>query len=205
MKKLFFAISLLLLVNISVFSQSFFTGGAIILSHEYSFKEHNSTKFKLSPEIGYNINRFDIGLCPFFQYYNYKYAYSLSGSYKEDSLGYGIGLFFRYNIIEIYENLTIRARLDTNYVYQEGKRPSANMTFETNSYNVSLSPILQLKLNDRISIYSSIIGSFLNISYQTRNEKIGNNYSEESIFVFSFPLMNEFSLNDVSFGFYFYF
>ena len=221
MKKLALISILFFLVVSVVFSQNWFVGASAdfrfskdsdfsVIGDNIVERETERRTISISPEIGYRINKYDFGIYPIFQY-NYMDTEQGSNSSNQNAFGYGMGLFSRYNFITFFDRLSILGRVDLNYLFsiQENISTQNDNTTQnknlTHSIDLSISPVLEFRLSDRISLYSSIIGNIASIGYGYISREIKNGIEHSGYghnFTFFLPSVYNFSLTNISLGFY---
>jgi len=215
MKKLFFVSALILGLNSMVFSQNWFVGAGINLRFNKESEVINSYErerdyrtVSFSPEIGYKINKFDLGVNPIIQYNYSEYDYSENNSIIQKGTGWGIGLFSRYNFITFFDKLSILGRLDVNYIYSdtysETTQPDNSIQkYEITDHKIGLgiSPVIEFKLLKNLTLYSSIIGTIVGIDYLYSSIS-GDRDVERHSFTFILPSVHNISLTNFSLGFY---
>ncbi len=154
------------------FSQNIFLGGQFTLA----IFENELSDFMISPELGYKINKIDVGISP---------SYSYNGRLSD----LGIGIFAGYSFWEI-EKLSILGRFDFNY-FLEGLS-SKNNEYFNQRIELKISPVFEYRLLDNLSVYSHI-GDFI-YDYRWTNNPYASNWGGSN---FLFLLSSNFSL-----GFY---
>ena len=200
----------------ATFSQNWFVGAGVNLwfSKDSDFSEIGGIIVEreieirtigISPEIGYRINKFDFGVNPRIQY-NYTYVKQNSDSLSQTDLSFGIGLFSRYNFITFFDRLSILGKMDINYLFSKRERDNASQEeFSAHRIGLSISPVIEFRLSNHLSLYSSIIGDIVSIDYQysSMSRKNSNEFSRDGhSFIFSLPSAHTFSVTNFSLGFY---
>jgi hypothetical protein len=215
-------------INFVAFSQNWFVGASANLrfSNDSTFTtdyddgnivegQIERRTVKISPEVGYKFNKFDFGINPIIRY-NFMNSKQDSNISAQDALSFGIGLFSRYNFITVFDRLSILGRMDINYLFSKTEREGDNGTITyqdeqiAHRIGLSISPVIEFKVSDRLSLYSSIIGSIASIGYaytsinmKNNNEHVNNERNSDGHnFTFSLPAVYGFSLTDISLGFY---
>ena len=220
MKRLFFIFLLGFAVVFSVFSQNWFIGAGVNLDFNKTSDtvndgvdvvemEYDGITFRISPEIGYKINNISLGINPFYQI-NERNTEQDSNSSSLSSFGLGIGLFLRYNFVTLFDRLSILGRINLDYMFSgQDSFSTSQSEVSSRGHRVSLSirPVIEFKVSDSFSVYSSIIGNIASIGYEyTSMNSTGNNGNEYSNnwhnLLFSLPSVHNFSLTDISMGFY---
>jgi hypothetical protein len=222
MKTFGFTFILYFLCTSLLFSQNWF-GGASADIRFYGQDDENLFVQKrfdgtLSPEIGYKFSNYDFGIVPTIKF-NYLY-YETQGSFYGEMIGWGagIGLFSRYKFITFFDKLSVLGRLDANYAFSMTLTGSNDTGSNDIGYypsrfdheiGLSMSPILEYKLTDRLSLYSSIIGTIIGISYihsslysSSDNYYYNDRSTDRHSFILILPSKYSFSLTNISFGFY---
>jgi len=199
MKVLGFFCALFLICSSLVFSQNWFVG----VSGNFYFDNESTKSYSLAytffPEIGYKLNKYSFGISPMFQYQTRKVSYS----YGEERIGFGTGLFLSYDIITFFNKLSVLGRLDTNYMYFKMVDKSYYTDEYTDEYHehrigLSVTPIIEYKLTDYLTLYSSIIGPIFKMEDYIY-ESMGYYTHDFSIIL---PPNFNFSLTNITFGFY---
>lgn len=168
MKKSLLFLTLFLCLTSSLFCQSnLFVGGSMgmgLSSHSTSstgltYNSNNYT-FEISPLVGYCINdKFSVGA---FLGYNISgssgtsSAVYLMSSSKSTSSIWGVSLnpFLRYNVFE-YNNLSLIGQASMGIGFENEKYNSSGNA-QLNFLNLGISPIISFKINDKISIETSV-------------------------------------------------
>ena len=182
MKKLF-SISIISLFFISsVFAQNWFAGGSAAIQYNTNQGVDNSITFDFFPTIGYKINsKLDLGLNPIYIYEKN------SSSYVLDTNIFGVGIFTRYNLLEI-ERFSILAQFGINYLYGRYNivtretitySPIYSVERETgiiniNSIGVNISPVFQYRISDRLILYTSIGRLYYSHTWSNKDTKSNN-------------------------------
>jgi hypothetical protein len=226
MKRFILVLLFFSIIIFVAFPQNWFVGGSFNINFsENSFtaneleRENESRRINISPEIGYRLNKFDIGIKPIIQY-----TYNEDNSVSDSSINftnrtnydYGIGLFTRHNIFTFFERLSIFGRFDLDYIYsniqQKDERENQFIRkSETVEHSVRfyIRPIIEYKLTDRLSLYSSIIGSILRMEYRhstwTRSGIGYDDTSKNHSINVTLPSTFNLSLTSYAIGFYFNF
>ena len=170
--------------------------------------------FRISPEIGYRLNNFDFGIRPIFQYSYDDSHYKLSDSDFEirntTNFGFGIGLFSRYKFVTFFNRLSILGRVDVNYSFSKGQseqeresvsggtnnRYKSKTEYLQHNAGVGIIPVIEFRVTDRLSLYSSFIGPLVRVeySYVSNDNTSGYKYSDDShAFDLTFPFIYNFS------------
>jgi len=209
MKIFGFVLAMIFGINSIAFSQNWFVGAGIDfgisqLSESYEVGgiiteiRTEGLSIRISPEVGYKINRFDFGINPIFQI-NERTFEQDSNSSSVSTFGIGIGLFLRYNFVTFFDRLSILGRIDLNYLYSE--QESFGLSLNNHGLRLSIRPVIQFKVSDRLSLYSSIIGNIASIGYDYSSSNSSGFSRNRHTFIFSLPSVYNFSLTDISFVF----
>ena len=201
-----------------VFSQNWFIGGSLGLNFSEnentinditSFQESKSVN--TSPIIGYNINKFDFGINPIFQYgfveskYIDKNDSSHDANQKNETFGVGLGFFSRYNIFS-YKNIFILGHLSVDYLFSKFESLNTSSSINSssdefrNKIGATLSPVFEYRFLDRISIFTNFGIGGISFSYQSISTS--DDSRKNSSVVFSFPSVFNATITSFSVGFY---
>ena len=228
MKKRILVLLLISGIASAAFSQDWFVGAGANFSFNKESRiddtfndnkleiEYDIRIIGISPEIGYRSNNIDFGIKPIFQY-----TYQETNEHWENSnflisnrnsLGFGIGFFTRYKFITFFNRLSVFGRLDTDYIfskihYELERQNLSKRKTETIQHGIGLgiSPVIDFRLTDRFSLYSSIIGSVFSIKYlySSENNITGDEYSRNRhSFDLTLPSFYNLSITDYKIGFY---
>jgi len=153
---------------------------------------------EISPTIGFIINnKIDWGINA---YLGDNPPVIGNNAYWENYSATGIGVFGRFSFFEI-NNFSILGQCGLNYTASSGEYYNTQSGWEQYYYNISvislsIKPVLQYKLLDRIYLYTGI-GRIFDVSYS---------WSEDDIYTgFNFNFSTNgisISLSDISIGFY---
>jgi hypothetical protein len=208
MKMLGFAFTIFFLCVPMLFSQNWFVGASASVRLDYDsmqlpyYAENETARIEIIPEIGYKFSKFDFGISPIFQY---QYAKKGRDFHTDDSTttGLGLGLFSRYKFVTFFDKLSILGRMDLNYIFswRESSSYEFNEPYEYDQrIGLSVSPVLEFKLLDNLTLYSSVIGRIFEMTYI--NSINGIHFSERHRFNIDLPSVYDFSLTRISFGVY---
>jgi len=205
----------------AAFSQNWFVGASAyfglnkysdfsIIEDNIIEREEDRKMIHISPEIGYKVNKFDFGINPVFQY-DYSDLEQGTATLNNNFFRYGMGIFSRYNFVTLFDKLSILGRVDLSYLFskQENDLTQNGNISQNNKLNhnltLNLSPVFELKLSNRLSLYSSLIGNIASLRYEYQNWDIKNNGEHTGnghSLTFNLPSFYNLSLTDISFGFY---
>jgi hypothetical protein len=195
------------------FSQNWFVGGSANLRFDGVENKDASLQRNyggtLNPEIGYKFDKYDFGGNLIFRS-DFQYSEDKNGfATGTRSLGAGIGVFWRYKFITFFDKLSILGRFDANYVFSTLiNNPGSYPRDYKHESGFGISPVIEYKLTDRLSLYSSIIGSIIRISssydksYSSDQDYIDGRSTNRYSFSLTLPSEYSFSLTNISFGFY---
>lgn len=193
----------------SLFSQDWFVGGNVFFifgAGGNTTYNNYDTDIRLSPVIGYKFNKFDFGLNPIFQY-TLKERETYYYTNKDESIGYGLGIFTRYNFIT-FGKLSLLGRLGVDYVYltTTGEDFEAKYFYEEirHNVNVSLSPVIEYRLLDRLTIFSGF-GSIASLTYNNYKREFDNDKRSDNSLDFSLLQNLRINLTSITIGFYYLF
>ena len=193
MKILLFTLCIFLFPSY-IFSHNWFFGGNIIAI--LGFSEHRQyaqegvtsntsrSHITISPEIGYNINRFDFGINPRFYYDRL-----IDHDRELEAIGFGFGIFSRYKFIAI-NNFSILGQLNARYDFQTGRE-----IFNRHVINVGISPLFEYRLAEHISIHTNFGIGGMSYSYTVLPDAYLSSHD------IRFTLNSFFNLSAISIGF----
>ena len=182
MKRFTFTLIIAFFLASSAFAQNWYAGGNFSFQYRTAQGSDDSIIAEFSPTIGYKItDKIDLGLNPIYIYEKNPSSHTL------DTNIFGIGIFARYNLLEI-EKISILARFGFNYLYGRYNiitretiiyNPNYSVVRETgkidiNSIGVNIGPVFQYKTMDWLMLYASIGNLSFSHSWGDNNIKSNN-------------------------------
>jgi len=216
MKKITFIFVLILCSKFMLFSQDWFVGASVNFGIDIKSTINDSGELDrvlgsgvivISPEIGYKLNKLNFGIIPIIDF-----RYQTEDNYLVDSrLGIGLGSFLRYNLVTFFDKLSVLGRLDLNYIYSNAY--NTNNLYNKNIehiINLSISPVIEYKLTNHLTLYSSVIGRIIALGYTYSYMHYTLPYQQQPVhkedkshrFSLYLPSRYNLSLTNISLGFY---